>query len=269
MNCPNCQAELPDGVKFCPSCGSSLEAVIAEPVQDVVMPVEEAIEQIPSVDENLSSEIPNGAFDPGAPIAVPKKKEEPVVEEVVPVVAPVEAVPEVAPVESVLPEYPQTPAPAAEPVAAPVAPAPIPAAPVAPAPVPAPVAPPVSLTPESVPAPVASDKNAIQAGSSAGIPDKKSELKAMSTGTAFWLMLLFSIPVIGFIFSIILSCVGKKCKSRKNFARAVLIWNIIAIIIALALVIVCYFLFKDIFEAAMSGDFNAMSEEIQDLFNIG
>ena len=117
MICPNCQTEMPDGVKFCPSCGSSVAAAVS----DSVMPVEAAIEQIPSVDEKISSEMPNGSFDPGAPIAIPKKKEEPQIVENVEAAAPVETVPEVAPVESVLPEYPQTPA-------APVAPAPNPAA---------------------------------------------------------------------------------------------------------------------------------------------
>ena len=257
MKCPNCQTEMPDGVKFCPGCGSAVDAAAA--VADSVMPVEAAIEQIPSVDEKISSEIPNGSFDPGAPIAVPKKKDVPQIEETVPV-APVEAVPEVAPVESVLPEYPQTPVPApvSEPIPAPVA---APVEPV-PAPVAAPVAPPVALTPDTVPAPVSTEKTDL--GSTE--VDKKSELKAMSTGTAFWLMLLFSIPVIGFIFAIILSCVGKKCKSRKNFARAVLIWDILAIIVALALVIVTYFLFKEVFEAAMGGDFNEMADAISDIF---
>ncbi|MBO4926938.1 MAG: zinc-ribbon domain-containing protein [Clostridiales bacterium] len=255
MNCPNCQAEMPDGVKFCPACGSAVAAapVVEQPeeVSAGVMPIEEAAAEIPAVEENLSSEIPNASFDPGAPIAIPKKK----VEEEVPVA------PEIAPVESVLPEFPQTePAPVA------VAPIPAPVAePVAPAPA-APIPAPVALTPETVPAPVSSDKE-IQAGASVNtVTDKKSELKALSTGGAFWLMLLFSIPVIGFICSIIFAAVGKKCKSRKNLAKAVLIWKILGIIIALALVIVTYFLFKDIFDAAMSGDMNELSEAITDLF---
>ena len=268
MICPNCQTDMPDGVKFCPGCGSAVDAAAA--VVDSVMPVEAAIEQIPSVDEKISSEMPNASFDPGAPIAVPKKKDAPQIEETVAAAMPVEAVPEVEPVESVLPEYPQTPATPEAPVVAPVATVP---APVVPAPVAAPVEPvpasvapvpaPVALTPETVPAPISSEKTDIASDAKA---DKKSELKAMSTGTAFWLMLLFSIPVIGFIFSIILSCVGKKCKSRKNFARAVLIWNIIGIIITLSLIIVTYFLFKDVFEAAMGGDFNEMADAISDIF---
>ena len=262
MICPNCQADMPDGVKFCPSCGGAVDAAAA--VADSVMPVEAAIEQIPAVDEKISSEMSNASFDPGAPIAVPKKKDVPQIEEAVPAAMPVETVPEVAPVESVLPEYPQTPAAPVEPVAAP-APIPVPVpAPVEPVPAPAaPVPTPVPLTPETVPAPISSDKKDVSSDTKS---DKKTELKAMSTGTAFWLMLLFSIPVIGFIFSIILSCVGKKCKSRKNFARAVLIWNIIGIIIALSLVIVTYVLFKDVFEAAMGGDFNEMADAISDIF---
>ena len=252
MICPNCQTEMPDGVKFCPSCGSSVAAAVS----DSVMPVEAAIEQIPSVDEKISSEMPNGSFDPGAPIAIPKKKEEPQIVENVEAAAPVETVPEEAPVESVLPEYPQTPA-------APVAPAPIPA-PIS-EPIPSPVATP-SLTPDTVPAPIANEKSFSISGEDE--LDKKSEQKVMSTGTAFWLMLLFSIPVVGLIASIIASCVGKKCKSRKNFAKAALIWQILAIIVALSLVIVCYFLFREVFDAAMSGDMAEFSDALNEALGL-
>ena len=81
-------------------------------------------------------------------------------------------------------------------------------------------------------------------------------------------MLLFAIPVVGLISSIILSAAGKKCKSRKSFARAVLIWKILLIIIALSLVIVAYFMFNEIFEAAMSGDVEELVDTIKDTFDL-
>ncbi len=245
MICPVCKADVPDGNKFCPTCGASLAAVeavseavseVSDKVEEAAAPVEEAVAE---TSETISSEIPNATFDPGEPIAIPKKKEE-------------------APLDIPSVEAPVAPAPIPAPIAEPI---PEPVA----APIPAPVASPISLTPETVP----SAKSSFSAP--AAVPmavDERNESKAMSTGTAFWLLLLFSIPVVGLICSIILSFAGKKCKSRKNFARAVLIWQIIAIIAALALVIVTYFLAQDVFEAAMSGDFTEFTEALQDLFGI-
>ena len=252
MICPNCQTNIPDGAKFCTSCGAVIpDAALEEAVSNVneaASSVSEAAEDIPQ-GAQIVDDVPDASFDPGAPIAVPKKKEE----------APV--VPEIAPVESVMPEFPQTePAPA-------VAPAPIPAPIPAPLsePIPSPVATP-SLTPATVPAPVVNETSFSISGEDE--LDKKSEQKALSTGTAFWLMLLFAIPVVGLIASIIASCVGKKCKSRKNFAKAALIWQILAIIIALSLVIVCYFLFREVFDAAMSGDVAEFSDALNEALGL-
>ena len=83
--------------------------------------------------------------------------------------------------------------------------------------------------------------------------DKNADQKVLKTGTAFWLSLLFAIPVIGLIFAIIFAASGKKCQSRKNFAKAALIWHILLIIIALSLVIVCHFLAPDLFDAVING----------------
>lgn len=54
--------------------------------------------------------------------------------------------------------------------------------------------------------------------------------KAVSTGAYFWLLLLFSIPVIGFISCIIFSFAPKNA-SLKHFARAILIWMLICLIV--------------------------------------
>lgn len=257
MICPNCQTEQPDGMKFCSACGTPLAAAAA-----AVESAAEVKEDITSAAEVITEDMPSASFDPGAPIAMPKQKE--IVEEVSEIPSPV---PEVAPIENVLPEFPQT-TPAetaaapvqAEPIPAPVSapvPAPMPAEPVA-APIPAPIA----LTPETIQAPVSSDRNIVPAA--AIEKDTKSEQKVLSTGAAFWLMLLFAIPGLGLIFAIIFSAAGKKCQSRKNFARAVLIWQIIAIIAILSLVIVCYFFWKELFETVLDGDMNEVIDLISE-----
>ena len=255
MICPNCQAEMPEGMKFCSSCGTPLAAPVAEAVNDAAAQVQQVAEDVPSA-----------SFDPGAPIAVPKQKE--VVPEVSSDIP--EVVPEVAPIEEVVPEFSQIDqAPIVEPA---VAVAPIPVSSPAPAPAPVPVQnptpapPPVALNPETMAAPVYSP-NPYQAPVTEELnPD--AEQKPLKTGTAFFLMLLFAIPVVGLISSIILSAAGKKCKSRKSFARAVLIWKILLIILALSLCIVVYFMFNEIFEAAMSGEVEELVDTIKDTFDL-
>jgi len=53
----------------------------------------------------------------------------------------------------------------------------------------------------------------------------------VGTGSFFGLMLLFSLPIIGLIACIIMSFTPKN-KNLKHFARAMLIWNIIGLIVA-------------------------------------
>ena len=54
--------------------------------------------------------------------------------------------------------------------------------------------------------------------------------KVASTGTYFGLMLLFALPIIGFIACIIMAFAPKN-KNIKHFARAMLIWTIIGLVI--------------------------------------
>lgn len=262
MKCPNCQSDIFEGAKFCTACGTPITEMPAENVVEEVKAVEETVEENVADVPAIENELPDASFDPGAPIAVPKQEEEPVITDEVP-----EIVPEIAPVESVAPEFPQThienaapaftPAPAPTPV---VAPAPVPVVAPAPAPMPSPV-----LTPSSVPTPVASS---VPTMAGQNVTDTNTELKPMSTGTAFWLQLLFAIPVIGFIAAVISSFAGSKCKSRKNFAKSVVIWKILRLIIVLALIIVVYFLIRDAFDAAMSGDVEEFIECIKDYFGL-
>ena len=65
------------------------------------------------------------------------------------------------------------------------------------------------------------------------------EENLVGKGPFFWLLLLFSIPFFGFIASIVFSCAPRN-KSLKNFSRAVLIWYIIGIVIAV--VVCCLFI---------------------------
>ena len=59
-----------------------------------------------------------------------------------------------------------------------------------------------------------------------------------STSSFFWFSLLYSLPIIGFICSIIFSFASKNLNSR-NHARSVLVWYLVGII-AVLLVIVLF-----------------------------
>ena len=58
--------------------------------------------------------------------------------------------------------------------------------------------------------------------------------KEISTGGYFWLMLLFAVPGIGFIAMLIFACAVKN-KNLRNFARAHVVWVVVALIIAILL----------------------------------
>lgn len=60
--------------------------------------------------------------------------------------------------------------------------------------------------------------------------------KVVGTGTYFALMLLFALPIIGIISVIILSCKVKN-KNIKNFAKANLIWAIVAFVLMIVSII--------------------------------
>ena len=64
----------------------------------------------------------------------------------------------------------------------------------------------------------------------AAAPAADPASKVVGTGTYFGLMVLFALPVIGFIACIIM-CFAPKNKNLKHFARANLIWAIIGLII--------------------------------------
>lgn len=73
--------------------------------------------------------------------------------------------------------------------------------------------------------------------------DSHRKYGPLGTGAYFALILLFAIPVIGII-SCIIMAVAPKNVNIKHFARAVLIWALIAIILAAASVVTAY-IFRD------------------------
>lgn len=82
----------------------------------------------------------------------------------------------------------------------------------------------------------------------------ESELKAkreeeirsnhlVNISTFFWLHYLFNIPVIGFIAAIVFSFAGSNI-SRKNYARARMIWHLIWIFIMVAITLAVILVFR-------------------------
>lgn len=69
---------------------------------------------------------------------------------------------------------------------------------------------------------------------------QSEETRVLSTGSFFGLILLFALPVIGFISCLIMAFSSKNL-NRKHFARAMLIWVIIALVLSL----VFYLIFRE------------------------
>ncbi len=55
--------------------------------------------------------------------------------------------------------------------------------------------------------------------------------QTVSTGYYFGMMFVFALPVIGWLICLISAFAGKN-QSKKNFARAILIWSVIAFVIS-------------------------------------
>lgn len=130
--------------------------------------------------------------------------------------------------------------------AAPVAPTPVEPTPVPVQPTPVPVQPVVTPV-QPAPAPVQPVVAPVQYVPVQPVQQMTAAPKeeVAGVGRYFWTMLLFTIPVVGFIFSIIFSFAPRN-KSFKNFSRAMMIWYIIAIVIAIAIIVLLSVLGKSI-----------------------
>ena len=91
--------------------------------------------------------------------------------------------------------------------------------------------------------------------------------KVVGTGAYFGLMLLFAIPIIGFIACIIMAFAPKN-KNIKHFARAQLIWMVVAIVligILVALLSVLTNTLMDFIKESTGGEFSNWSDIFSNL----
>ncbi len=89
----------------------------------------------------------------------------------------------------------------------------------------------------------------------------------VSTGTYFGLIVLFAIPVIGFLACVILSFAPKN-KSLRHFARAVLLWMIIGLILLAGAATAIYFSLDAISEYIkewVDGTFGEVFDSLKDI----
>ena len=205
MFCTNCGAQVPDGSKFCTSCGSPIAAAPAPapapapsaPAPEPVVTPAPTPEPIPApptpeqvaAPEPVATPAPEPAPAP-EPVATPAPAPEPVA---VPVPTPVNEAPQAAPVP--------TPVPTPVPAAAPVPPAPAPAAaPVPPAPQanygsPVPPAPQVNYAAPVPPAPQV-NYAAPTPGAGAVPPAKKSKTPLIIGIAAVVLVAVIALVVV-------------------------------------------------------------------------
>ena len=96
-------------------------------------------------------------------------------------------------------------------------------------------------------------------------PEPVKRSKEISTGGYFWLMLLFAVPVVGFIAMLIFAGAVKN-KNLRNFARAHVVWVIVALITAIALWIVARIARK---AAGTAIDWQGIFDSIKNAFPFG
>ena len=61
---------------------------------------------------------------------------------------------------------------------------------------------------------------------------QQAENHSASTAHFFWMMLVYALPLIGWIICLIMAFAPKN-ESKKHFARAILIWGIVGIVISI------------------------------------
>ena len=61
---------------------------------------------------------------------------------------------------------------------------------------------------------------------------QQAENHSASTAHFFWMMLVYALPLIGWIICIVMAFAPKN-ESKKHFARAILIWGIVGIVISI------------------------------------
>ncbi|MDR3277173.1 MAG: zinc ribbon domain-containing protein [Oscillospiraceae bacterium] len=92
-------------------------------------------------------------------------------------------------------------------------------------------------------------------------PPRGGRYSVMGTGAYIGTMILFAIPIIGWLACIIMAFAAKNL-NRRNYARAILVFLILGVVLAVAL----YFVGKWIWDAALDY-LGEQSGELGDLFN--
>ncbi len=94
-------------------------------------------------------------------------------------------------------------------------------------------------------------KKAAKANITAPVEEVKS-FKSVGTAGYFFLMLLFALPIIGWLSCIIIALAAKN-PSLKNFARAVLVWLVVGLIVLILLTMGALFFGQKILTAINAG----------------
>lgn len=204
MICPNCRKEVPEGSAFCFSCGTKMDVSDASTAS--------ASEAILSEPEQIDVFAGPTLAESSPFVTSPQKSEDDVIEGIAPAQELGFSAKEVTEsgVESSIPTAPS---------------AAIPAAPAAVGPVGTPVAP-VQTLKTSVPPtpPVVLPKSA----------------RPITTGGTFWFFFVTCIPLVGLIVLLAVGF-GSKNKSRRSVARAILIYQILAVLLICLAFVVLFF----------------------------
>ena len=105
--------------------------------------------------------------------------------------------------------------------------------------------PPVTSAPYSPPA----------AAVTSGEPAKGSPYAVMSTGAYIGFSILFCLPLVGWLICVIMAFVSKNL-NRRNYARALLIFMLIGLVVGVVLSVTSYFLFREAFQQlSVNGNF--------------
>lgn len=120
---------------------------------------------------------------------------------------------------------------------------------------------------EPTPAPTPAPSPAVTPEPTKAVPPTPTRgglFPALGTGAFFGMLLVFMLPVIGFIVSIVLTFAAKN-RNLRNFSRAVLIWYLIGIVLTVALAVTLYFILLPFVEELIDtygGDIGSYLEEL-------
>lgn len=87
-------------------------------------------------------------------------------------------------------------------------------------------------------------------------PSPDSKYAPVSTGGYVGMLILFAIPIVGFIFMIVWACGGSNNVNRVHYARAVLILTIIGIVLSIIVSIIAAVVGASVFDAIQYGSWN-------------